>query len=183
MLFSACLIPFPAEVTMPFSGFLVTTGSFALLPVIIAGTVGDLIGSLIAYYIGYRLEEDVLMGFVRKYGKFILVTEHEFTRARHWFTKHGPIIVFVGKLMPGVRSVIALPAGVAEIKIKKFIPFVFLGTLIWSTILTLVGYYLGKNWQLFGAYFRKFEIVIVILFVLVVVWYVNHKLKIFKFKK
>jgi membrane protein DedA with SNARE-associated domain len=183
MLLSGSLIPVPAEVTMPFSGFLVSTGAFSFPFAVLAGVLGDLAGSLIAYYIGFKLEESVLVGIVRKYGKFILVTEHEFTKARNWFIKHGPIIVFVGKFIPGVRSFIALPAGVAEIKMKKFVPFVFLGSLFWCTILTSIGYYLGKNWITFGATFRKFETAIIVIFVIAIIWYINHKLKLIKFKK
>ena len=183
MLLSGALIPIPAEVTMPFSGFLVSNGTFIFVLVVLAGTLGDLAGSLIGYYIGYFLEEEVLVSLIRKYGKYVLVSEHEFNGARNWFTKHGGRVVFFGKLIPGIRTYIALPAGISKMKLWKFCVYAFSGTLIWGSFLTYVGFYLGKNWQTFGVYFRKFEIVFYVILIVVVLVYLNHKLKIVKFKR
>ena len=183
MLLSGMFIPIPAEVTMPFSGFLISSGNFVFVLVVLFGTLGDLVGSVIGYYIGFYLEETVLVGLIRKYGKFILVSENEFNHARHWFSKYGTKVVFIGKLIPGLRTYIALPAGISKMNIWKYLTYVFLGTLIWGTFLTSVGYYLGKNWQTFGGYFRKFEIAILILFVLLVIFFINHKLRFVKIGK
>jgi len=180
MLLSGMFIPIPAEVTMPFSGFLASLGTFTFVLVVLFGAIGDLAGSLIGYYIGFYLEENVLVSLIRKYGKFILVSEHEFNNARNWFTKYGTKVVFIGKLIPGVRTYIALPAGISKMNIWKFSAYVFLGTVVWGTFLTSIGYFLGKNWQIFGGYFRRFELVIVVLSVLLILFFLNHKLKIFK---
>ena len=183
MLLSGALIPIPSEITMPFSGFLASTGSFNFVLVVLFGTLGDLVGSLIGYYIGYFLEESILVSLIKKYGKYILISEHEFYHARKWFVKYGSKVVFIGKMIPGVKTYIALPAGIAEMNIWKFLSFAFCGTLIWSTFLTGVGFYLGENWSSFQGYFRQFETVLLILFILAILFALNHKLKIIKFKK
>jgi membrane protein DedA with SNARE-associated domain len=183
MFLSGALIPIPSEVTMPFSGYLASKGIFWLPFVIMVGAFGDLLGSLIGYFIGLILEEEVLIKFIRKYGKFILISEHEFNKARDWFSKHGGKVVFIGKFIPGIRTYIALPAGISKMKLWKFCIFAFSGTLVWGGFLAYVGYYLGKNWQLFGAYFRKFEILIFIILIVTFLYVINSRLKIIKFGK
>ena len=167
---------------MPFSGYLASTGYFSFFYIVLIGTFADLCGSLLGYYVGLLLEESVMLSFIRKYGKFILISEHDFIKARQWFFKYGSKIVLIGKFIPGIRTYISLPAGISEMNILKFSGFVVLGSLIWNTFLTFIGYYLGKNWQTFGAYFRKFEIAIIVLIVIAAVWYINHKLKFIKIR-
>jgi membrane protein DedA with SNARE-associated domain len=176
MTLESVLIPIPSEVTMPFSGFLVSEGILNFWLVVIVASVANLVGSLIAYYIGYFLEEAVLVNLIRKYGKFILVTPKDYEDAEHWFKKYGDKIVFISRLLPAVRTVISLPAGVFEMNIKKFIIYTFVGSFIWSIVLTYIGVKLGENWDVLGGYFHKFDIVIVIVFVVLVIAYLNHKL-------
>ena len=180
MTLESALIPIPSEVTMPFSGFLASTGVLSVWPIIIVGTIANLAGSLIAYYIGYFLEETVLLKLIKKYGKFILVTEHEYDKANGWFKKYGDKIIFISRLLPGIRTIISLPAGMFEMDIKKFIIYTTLGCFIWSTILTYTGFYLGENWQSLEGIYRKFEIVIVVVIIVAVVWYIEKHLKISK---
>ncbi len=177
MTLESALIPIPSEITMPFAGFLASSGVLSVWPIIIVGTIANLAGSLIAYYIGYFLEETVLLKLIRKYGKFILVTEHEYERAEKWFKKYGDKIIFISRLLPGIRTVISLPAGMFEMNIKKFIIYTTLGCLIWSTLLTYTGYYLGENWMKFEGLYRKFEIVIAVGIVGLVLWYLEKHLK------
>jgi len=180
MTLESALIPIPSEITMPFSGFLASTGALSVWPIIIVGTIANLVGSLIAYYIGFILEETVLLGLIKKYGKFILVTEHEYERAEKWFQKYGDKIIFISRLLPGIRTVISLPAGMFEMDIKKFIVYTTVGCFIWSTLLTYSGFYLGENWQSLEGVYRKFEIVIVIAIVVAVAWYIEKHLKVSK---
>lgn len=181
----SALIPIPSEITMPFSGFLAQQGTLNIYLIIVVGTVANLAGSLLAYWIGYALEETVLLKLIRKYGKFILVDEHDYNRAKGWFDKYGDKIVFASRLLPGVRTIISLPAGMFEMNLKKFVIYTTVGCLIWSAFLTYVGYILGANWALLDPYYRKFEYVIVAVLILAVLWYINHKLKVTKklFKK
>ncbi len=184
MTLESALIPIPSEITMPFSGFLASTGVLSVWPIIFVGTLANLVGSLIAYYIGYLLEETVLLGLIKKYGKFILVTEHEYHRAEKWFQKYGDKIIFISRLLPGIRTIISLPAGMFEMDIKKFVIYTTLGCFIWSVLLTYTGFYLGENWQSLEGVYRKFEIVIVVAIVVAVAWYIEKHLKISKlFKK
>lgn len=180
MTLESALIPIPSEITMPFSGFLASKGVLSVWPVILVGTIANLVGSYIAYYIGYFLEETVLLNLIKKYGKFILVTEHEYERAHKWFTKYGDKIIFISRLLPGIRTVISLPAGMFEMDIKKFTIYTIVGCFIWSTFLTYVGYILGENWQSLEVYYRKFEIVIAVFVIAAVLFYIEKHLKIIR---
>lgn len=183
MTLESALLPIPSEVTMPFGGFLAQGGHLNFWLVVFVGTLGNLIGSLIAYAIGFFLEESVVLNLVKKYGKFILVSEHEYNRAVSWFAKYGNPITFFSRLLPAVRTFISLPAGLAEMNIWKFSLYTFLGSAIWSTFLTWIGFYLGSKWNAWEPYFRKFQLAIIVVIVLGILWYINHKLKIIKLGK
>lgn len=160
MTLESALIPLPSEVTMPFAGYLVTQGKFNFWLVVLAGGIGNLVGSLIAYYIGFFLEESVLHGLVRKYGRFVLLTMHDYERAEGWFRSHGEIIAFASRLLPAVRTFISLPAGVAEMNVVRFSIYTLLGSLMWSAFLTFIGVKLGENWHSISDYFHKFDLII-----------------------
>lgn len=183
MTLESALLPIPSEVTMPFAGFLSHGGHLNFWFVVLAGTMGNLVGSLGAYAIGFFLEESVILNLVKKYGKFILVSEHEYTRAVRWFANYGNPITFFSRLLPAVRTFISLPAGLAEMNIWKFSFYTLLGSFIWSTFLTWVGFYLGAQWNSLEPYFRKFQVAIAVVLLIGVLWYVNHKLKIVKLGK
>jgi len=168
---------------MPFAGFLSQSGTLNFWLVVVIGALGNLTGSLLAYALGYFLEESVIMGLVKKYGKFILLSEHEYQRAVSWFQKYGNPITFFSRLLPAVRTFISLPAGLAEMNVVKFSVYSFLGAFIWSAFLTWIGFYLGTKWNSLEPYFRKFQLVIVVLLVLAILWYINRKVKLFTFGK
>ena len=183
MTLESALIPIPSEITMPFAGFLAAKGNLSFILVVLTGAVGNLIGSLIAYYIGYFLEENVILDNVKKYGKFILITEHDLERASKWFGKYGDRIIFFSRLLPAVRTFISLPAGIFEMNIWKFSIYTFIGSLIWSFFLTYIGFYFQSRWNVLEQYFRKFDFLILGIIVILALLYLNHKLKIFKLKK
>src|SRR3989338_4474576 len=183
MTLESALIPIPSEITMPFSGFLVSRGELNFILVVFVGAFANLVGSIIAYYIGYFLEETVIVGWIKKYGKFLLLTVDDYEKSRHWFQKYGNEIVFFSRLLPGVRTFISLPAGLAEMNIWKFSFYTFIGSLIWSALLTYIGFYLGERWNQLEPIYRKFEILISITLLSLVLWYINHKLKIIKLPK
>ena len=183
MVLNSMAIPIPSEVTLPFAGFLANQGSLVLILVIITGILGDLVGSIIGYSIGYFLEENLLLSLIKKYGKLILVTEHDYHQATTWIKKYGAPVVFFGKMLPGVKSFVAIAAGITEVKFTKFIISIILSALIYVSFVTYVGFYLGSKWDTLGGYFRKFELVIVVFLILGVLFYINYKLKIIKFKK
>jgi len=176
MALESALIPIPSEITMPFSGFLASQGKLSLTLVIIVGTFANLVGSYIAYYIGYFIEETVLLKFIKKYGKFFLVSEHDYQRGNKWFAKYGDKIIFISRLLPGIRTVISLPAGVFRMDIKKFTIYTIAGCLIWSAILTYFGFVLGENWQSLEGYFHKFQILIILLLAVGAILYLEKHL-------
>lgn len=173
---SAC-IPLPSEVTMPFAGFLVSRGKLDLWIAALSGGLGNLAGSLVAYYIGFWGQEHVVRQIIKKWGKYVLISEREFDRAQRWFIKYDEPIVFFSRLLPAVRTFISLPAGIAKMPIKKFILYTILGSFIWSFFLTYVGMILGNNWTSLKIYFHKFDIVIVATFIILVGLYIYKKLK------
>lgn len=182
MAIGSAMIPIPSEVLLPFSGFLVSKGQFMFPLVVISAAIGDLVGSFIGYYIGYFLEETVIVSLINNYGKFLLLTEHDYRTAERWFQKYGSKIVFFGKMVPGLRYFISLPAGAFNMNRRKFALFTFTGSLIWCSLLTYIGFYLGKRWNTIGIYVQKFEYLIIIFLVLLILLYLNHKLKFFKIK-
>ncbi len=177
MLLNSALIPIPSEVTMPFSGYLAQTGALTLPLVILIGALGDLCGALIGYAIGYYLEETVILSLIDKYGKFILLSKHEYQKAVSLYKKYGSVITFFCRLLPGIRSFVSVPAGLAEMNIWKFMVFTFLGSLVWIGILASVGYNLGAHWDSIGPIYHKFQIIIVSVFVLLIAFYIYHKVK------
>jgi len=183
MTLESLLLPIPSEITMPFAGFLVSQGILNFWIVVLLGALANLVGSLIAYGVGYYLEEHVILSFIRKFGKFVLVTEQDYVKAVSWLKKYGNPIAFLSRLLPGVRTFISLPAGLAEMNLLKFSIYTFAGSFLWSLFLTYVGFTLGKNWHSLQPYYRKFEFAIAGVILIGVVYYLNHKLKIIKLKK
>jgi len=183
MTLESALIPIPSEVTMPFAGFLVAQGKLNFWLVVLMGAFGNLTGSLIAYGIGFYLEEHIIIRFINKYGKFVLLTVHEYERSVSWLKKYGDYVAFFSRMLPAVRTFISLPAGLSEMNIWKFSFYTFVGSFIWSLLLTYVGVYFGKEWSVLEPLYRKFEILIFAVFLAGVFWYINRKLKIIKLKK
>lgn len=177
MALESALIPIPSEVIMPFSGFLVSEGRFSLTLVVLAGAAGNLVGSWVAYAIGYYGEKAVVRKLVGKYGKFILLTEEEFESSLKLFNKYGQWIATIARVLPAIRTVISLPAGIAKLSFWKFSALTFFGSLIWSYFLAFVGVKLGENWEIIRPYFRKFDVFIIILGFLLVSGYIYHKLR------
>jgi membrane protein DedA with SNARE-associated domain len=152
---SAC-IPLPSEIIMPFSGYLVTTGQFTMLGVTLAGAIGNVAGSLVAYYAGVWGGRP----FFERYGPYMLVSVRDIEMADRWFAKYGEAAVFFGRMLPIVRTFISLPAGIAGVNIYRFILFTFLGALPWCYLLAYVGVKMGEHWEQLRDYFRQFDIVI-----------------------
>jgi membrane protein DedA with SNARE-associated domain len=177
MTLESAFIPIPSEVTMSFGGYLAQTGTLSLPLVVLIGAIGNLAGSLIAYAIGYFLEERVILTLINKYGKFILLTEHEYLKAVIMYKKYGNGITFFSRLLPAVRTFISLPAGLSEMNLLKFALFTFLGSLLWSAILASIGYYLGSHWDSIGPIYNKFQLVIIAAVVMLIGYYIYHKLK------
>ncbi len=171
---SAC-IPLPSEITMPFSGFLASQERLDFWLVILAGGVGNLVGSLAAYWVGLKLEESVLRAGIRKYGKWLLMSEQDYDLAERWFRKHGEVVVFVSRLLPIIRTFISLPAGVASMNVVRFSAYTLIGSVLWSTLLTYIGLKLGENWHSISSYWHQFDFAVAFALVACGAFYVWHK--------
>lgn len=172
---SAC-IPLPSEIIMPFSGYLVSTGELNLWGVSIAGAVGCVLGSLVAYWVGMYGGRP----FIEKYGRFILLSRHDLDIADRWFAKYGEVIVFVSRLLPAIRTFIAFPAGVARMNLTRFVIYTFAGSLPWCLALAYVGQKLGEQWDKdprLKTWFHRFDFLIGIAGVLFVAWWIWRHVK------
>ena len=183
MAIESALIPVPSEITMTFAGYLVYQGELNFFLVVLAGAIGNLIGSLAIYWLGYYLEETVIITWIEKYGKYVLISKHEYLTSVAWIKKYGSGVAFFSRLLPGIRTFISLPAGLAEMNLFKFCIYTFIGSFIWSALLTYIGVYFGKEWNSLHPLFTKFEVGIVIVMILGVLWYLNHKLHFINLKK
>lgn len=177
MAIESALIPLPSEIIMPFSGYLASTGQFNLVLVILMGAVGNTLGSLVAYGLGYWGHEKVVRRFIRNYGKYILISEKELSSMERFMHKYHGISVLIARFTPGVRTIISLPAGIAKLPLTQFITLTFIGTLLWSALLAWIGYTLGQNWKGLENYFHKFEALIGILIILALGTYIWKRLR------
>jgi membrane protein DedA with SNARE-associated domain len=139
--------PIPSELVMPFAGFLVAQGKMDLTAVIASGTIGSVLGAVILYYLGVWADEAIVRKFVRRWGKWLTVSEGELDRALAFFGRFGEAVVFFGRLIPIIRSLISVPAGMKRMPIAKFLLFTTIGTILWNVTLTLAGVWLGANWE------------------------------------
>jgi len=164
---SAC-IPLPSELIMPFAGYLVYEGSMSLFWVATAGAIGCNLGSLVAYEIGHYGGRPL----VERYGRWILMGRRELDWADRFFARWGHAAVFVARLLPVVRTFIALPAGVARMPRGKFHIYTFLGSWPWCLGLAWAGMKLGENWRSLGKSFHQFDVVIGVLILAAVGWFI-----------
>lgn len=176
MAIGAALIPLPSQITLPFAGYLVSKGLLSYPLVVLVAALGDLIGSLISYSIGYFLEETIIITAIRKHGKYILLTEHDYAKAVRWFNAYGDKFVFISKLFPGLRYLSALPPGVLKMNLKKFAFYTFLGSTIWCALLVYIGVYLGQRWITLAPLLSKFSSLIIIVLVIVALFYIFFRL-------
>jgi membrane protein DedA with SNARE-associated domain len=165
---SAC-IPLPSELIMPFAGFLVFEGTMKLMWVATAGAIGCNVGSLVAYEIGFYGGRPL----VERYGRWILMGRRELDWADRFFARWGYLAVFIARLLPVIRTFIALPAGIARMPRIRFHVYTFLGSWPWCFGLAWCGMKLGQNWRELGKYFHKFDVVIVAVLVIGIIWFVR----------
>jgi membrane protein DedA with SNARE-associated domain len=173
---SAC-IPVPSELIMPLAGWmLIKEQSLPVTYILVAGAYGALgntIGSVIAYVVGMWGGRPLL----NKYGRYILISQHDLNRADQWFTKRGNWTVFMSRLLPVIRTYISLPAGIARMHFIKFLIYTFLGSFIWCAGLAYGGYLLGEHWEQIRTVMRPFDIPILILIVALIALYIYRHLK------
>jgi membrane protein DedA with SNARE-associated domain len=178
MALESCCIPLPSEIVMPLAGYFVFkyADRFSLPGVAIAGAIGCVVGSAVAYWIGAAGGRPLLL----KYGKYILISRADSDRADRWFARYGAPVAFFSRLLPVIRTYISLPAGIARMNFGKFLLFTLLGSLPWTFVLALVGWKLGNklaNTPQLGTVFRGLDVVIVVVLVALAGLYVYRHIK------
>jgi membrane protein DedA with SNARE-associated domain len=170
--------PIPSELIMPLAGFTVSQGNMNFVLVVIAGVVGTVLGAYPWYYIGKFLNEEKLEHLADKYGKWISVSAKDIHKANNWFNRHGGQAVFFCRLVPGVRTLISLPAGINGMPLFPFTLYSGAGTTIWVLFLTTAGYKLGNHYELINEYLGPIsKIVLVSLIILFVLWLLRKRLR------
>lgn len=149
--------PIPSEVVLPFAGFLTTNGALSLPGVVIAATVGAVLGTLPFYLLGRLFGRTRVYQLVGRFGRYFRTTENDLQLAENWFNRYGPWTVFFGRVVPIVRSLISIPAGVAEMNLVTFVAYTTVGTLIWNLVLVGVGAALGTAWPLVGEWVSYYQ--------------------------
>jgi membrane protein DedA with SNARE-associated domain len=174
---SACA-PIPSEVTFGFAGALCTTAitghaQFSLWAVILIGTAGSLVGSIIAYEVGRTAGRSI----VDRWGKWILLTHKDLDAAERWFAKYGSISVLIGRVLPVVRSAISVPAGIAEMARVRFIVLTVIGSAVWVSLLASLGYAAGSNWRHVSKDFHAVQTPTIIVIVLLLIFGFWHRVR------
>ena len=168
MAIESMCIPLPSEIILPMAGWMVFRGEFTIIGATLAGTLGCIVGSTIAYWVGYYGGRPLL----ERYGRFILIRPHDIDVADHWFARYGEASIFFSRLLPVVRTFISLPAGIARMHFGRFILYTTLGSLPWCLALVYAGKSLGDNWTAVHGVLQQFDYVIAALVVIAVGWYV-----------
>ncbi len=157
--------PIPSELIMPLAGFNAAGGEQNLVAVLIAGSLGSLAGALLWYWIGRRIGAERLKRLTRKHGRWLTITPEEIDQSNQWFGRYGGLAVLVGRLVPTVRTFISVPAGVAEMPLYKFMAFTTVGTVVWTTLLTLAGYWLQSQYTMVSEWLNPVSTGVVIILV------------------
>ena len=181
MAIESCCIPLPSELVMPLAGIMIVSGKLlhgtnsllALLLVALAGAVGCLLGSIIAYIIGYTGGRPLLL----KYGRYLLISQHDADKADQFFQRWGSETTFFSRLLPVVRTYISLPAGIAKMPFAKFCIYTVLGSFPWCLLLAYVGTIIGGNLATLSPIFHTFDVVILIVLVVLIALYIRRHIR------
>jgi membrane protein DedA with SNARE-associated domain len=169
MAMESSVIPVPSELVMPPAGYLAQQGQMNIAAAILAGTVGSLVGAYVNYFAARHLGRPLLL----KYGKYVWITEEKFTRVETFFLRHGEISTFLGRLLPVVRHLISLPAGLAGMGHLRFSLYTLLGAGIWVTVLTYIGYFIGEKRELIMRYSHQAVLIVILCSIVIIVVYVT----------
>ncbi|WP_425917092.1 DedA family protein [Acinetobacter sp. TSRC1-2] len=167
--------PIPSEIIMPSAGYSASQGQLLLTGVIIAGCIGSLIAAAILYWVGYKFNHDSIFRFVDRYGKYLFIKPNDVKKSLDWFEHYGHRIVFFGRMIPAVRSLISIPAGMSHMPFGKFMFYSSLGTIIWTTFLACMGFYFGENQVLMHQIFSQVGYIIIAIVVMILGWIVYRR--------
>jgi len=171
MAIESSFIPFPSELVLVPAGYLASQGQMSIVAIMGSALVGSLVGAFINYYLALTLGRKFLL----KFGKYFFIKEEALLKMENYFKKHGHISTFTGRLIPGIRQLISIPAGLSKMNIVQFSLFTTLGAGIWALVLTLLGYFIGTNEELINQYLKEITILVIIFLVLLVAVYYRYQ--------
>jgi len=173
MAIESSFIPFPSEIVLIPAGYLASQGDMSLGMIMSSALGGSMVGAFINYYLALLLGRRIL----QKYGKYFFIKESALDKMDNYFQKHGAISTFIGRLIPGIRQLISIPAGLSRMNLVVFSTYTALGAGIWALILVLLGYFIGENQELIDIYLKQITIAVVGLLVLLGAWYYKYQKK------
>jgi len=174
MVVESSFIPFPSEIVLVPAGYLASQAQMSVLYIMLSSISGSLLGALINYYLALTLGRKIL----QKYGKYFFIKESALEKMEAYFAAHGHISTFTGRLIPGIRQLISIPAGLARMNVVQFSLYTSLGAGVWALILILLGYFIGANQELISQYLQQITIgTIIVVIVLAYIYYHYQKKK------
>ncbi|MDD3817204.1 MAG: DedA family protein [Thiovulaceae bacterium] len=171
MTIESSFIPFPSEIVLIPAGYLVSQEQMSLWAVMACALGGSLAGAFINYYLALFVGRR----FLARYGKYFFIKENALKKMDEYFEKHGPISTFIGRLIPGIRQLISIPAGLAKMDIKLFSLYTALGAGIWALILVLLGYFIGENQELIKEYLKQITLSLIVVLIVLGGWYAYYQ--------
>ena len=173
--------PIPSEIIMPLGGFFVYQQKLNFYILVLWGVLGTIAGSIPWYYLGKLVNEKRLSNFLDKRGKFIGITSNDLIKSKRWFDKYGVSLVFWGRLVPGIRTLISVPAGMELMPLRKFLIWTSLGSLIWVALLTYAGFVFGENYQIIETYLDQIKYILKPILILILVYFlINFIIRVYK---
>jgi len=171
MAVESSFIPFPSEIVLVPAGYLASKGDMSVGAIMGSALGGSLVGAFINYYLALTLGRKML----QKYGKYFFIKENALDKMDSFFQKHGHISTFTGRLIPGIRQLISIPAGLAKMNLVQFSLYTTLGAGMWAFVLTMLGYFIGENQELIDTYLKQITMVVLVVIVLFVSWYAYYQ--------
>jgi membrane protein DedA with SNARE-associated domain len=168
--------PIPSEVVLPLAGSLTLTGKFSIPMITIVGMLGSLTGAFLFYGLGKWLGEPRVRQLMAKFGKYALLSNDDLDRSLEWFDKYDDWVIFFSRMVPIVRSLISIPAGIASMNFAKFSFYTVLGTALWSFALSFGGRLLGEQWPLIADFINTYQNVVLVLVVIAVLVFIGYRL-------
>lgn len=170
--------PIPSEIIMPLAGFAVTQGQLKFVYVVLAGTIGSVLGATPWYFLGKSWGLKRTKKVADRYGKWLTITGEDVEKAKIWFDKRGYVATAFGRLVPGIRTYISIPAGISKMPLIPFLVYSTAGSVVWVSLLTYAGYLLGENYERVGSYLKPIStVVLVVIIALSVYWILKRRQK------